>query len=161
MTTFNDSKKFIDDLYNKSENVIPKYNRNNIVSISYSSSNINGESNVFSYGYSNMNNVEKEIYYGGKFNNNNSREEYGKSLNKSDFKVKRISNKNKPDEFTYELTKPHYHNKTNNLLENKNKYQLIEKNKETKRSSKTDLSSDYILYKNNFIQNIFNDPFFN
>lgn len=157
-TAVNNSKKYLDDIYynypnrqNLDQNL--DQNSSYVTSVSFSYSNNNGESNIFSYGYSNINNTEKEMYYGGKFNQNNSREELGKSLNRGDFKVKRISNKNKQDESSYEFTKPYFFN-DGNMIENKKetkKYQL------SRSGSK---SRNDFVNKNLSIKNIFNDPFF-
>lgn len=146
-----DSKKYLDDIYRNYPN-----KQNTDLNSSYISSvsiySNNGESNVFSYGYSNINNTEKEMYYGGKFNKNGSKEELGKSLNKSDFKVKRITNKNKQDESSYEFIKPYFMNETKTIQNNSEskKYHL----------SNSKLKTTDIIYGNNFIKNIFNDPFF-
>ena len=153
-TTVNNSKKYLDNIYrNYPNNQNLDINSSYISNVSFSYSNNNGESNIFSYGYSNINNAEKEMYYGGKFNQNNSREELGKSLNRGDFKVKRISNKNKPDESSYEFIKP-YFLKDRNMIEDKKetkKYHLLRSGSKTK--------NDF-TNKNISIKNIFNDSFF-
>lgn len=155
MATLHDSTlaipKFIDHIYNNKVHMEPQRNINlgymsSTISISHSNTNENGESNIFSYGYSNIDDVEREIYYGGKFNKNNSREELGKSSNKSDFKIKRITNKNKPDESLYEFTKPHYNNINRSLAFDKT-------------ISSHNSNREYLLQMPN-MKNIFNDPFF-
>lgn len=150
MSNTNMATKFIDHIHNNKVHVEPQRTINSgytsTISISHSSTNENGESNIFSYGYSNIDNVEKEMYYGGKFNKNNSREELGKSLNKSDFKIKRITNKNKSDESLYEFTKPHYNNRNGSLAFDKT-------------NSSHNSNREYLLQMPN-MKNIFNDPFF-
>ena len=141
----NISKRF--SLHNKSSKDVTPIHYTSSQSV-FISSNMNGDTKSFSYRKDQKDDEIRQMYEIEKSKRNienkyETRKELGKSKNKDMFKVRRmIDGIKSQDDFI--RSNPLY----NRQLEYKNKYQMMN-------------ISEPFIGRNNFIQNIFEDEFFN